>query len=111
MKKVIQWLTGSGKQELPNKQPFQPANHEEWIRHGQAAAELLANPLFHEAMTAVRNDLNAQLMTVRLDDVNVHTRLIMAMQVTRAVERHLVSIVETGQAAAGELNLRGMRID
>lgn len=97
--------------ELFDRAPAEPKNHEEWIRHGQAAQELLNNALFQESLTAVRADLNAQLMAVSLHDVQAHTRLVIAMQVTRAVERHLVSIVETGIAAAGEIDLRGSRID
>lgn len=96
---------------IPYRKPAEPKTHEEWMRHGQAAAELLSNPLFHESLTAVRNDLNAQLMAVSLHDVEAHTRLVIAMQVTRAVERHLISIVETGRAAVAELDLSGSRID
>lgn len=91
--------------ELAQKSP------EEWVRRGQAAQELLRNPLLLEAFQAVRSDLNAQLMAVNLADVVAHTRLVTAMQVTRAVERHLLDIIETGAAAVEQINLRGQRID
>lgn len=104
------WTT-KDRPELIDRKPAEPKDHKEWMRHGQAAAELLNNALFQESLTAVRNDLNAQLMAVSLHDVEAHTRLVIAMQVTRAVERHLISIVETGRAAVAELDLSGSRID
>lgn len=97
--------------DIVTRKPTQPTNSEEWVKHGQAAQELLNNPLFQDSLAAIRSDLNAQLMAVSLHDTEAHTRLVIAMQVTRAVERHLVSIIETGQAAAMEINLRGVRID
>jgi hypothetical protein len=62
-------------------------------------------------LQAVREDLNAQLMTVNLADTVAHTRLVTAMQVTRAVEKHLLDIIDSGAAAVEEISLRGKRID
>lgn len=81
------------------------------MRKGMAAQELLRNPLLRDALQAVREDLNAQLMTCNLADTVAHTRLVTAMQVTRAVEKHLLSIIESGAGAVEQINLRGKRID
>jgi hypothetical protein len=71
----------------------------------------LANPLLRESLQAVRDDLNAQLLRVNLSDSGAHTRLVTAMQVTRAVERHLLDIIDSGAAAVEAINLHGRRID
>jgi hypothetical protein len=55
--------------------------------------------------------LNAQLLRVNLSDSGAHTRLVTAMQVTRAVERHLLDIIDSGAAAVEAINLHGRRID
>ena len=81
------------------------------MRRGMLAKELLANPLLREAWQAVRTDLNTQLMEVSLADVSSHTRLVTALQITRAVERHWTNLVELGDAAVERINLRGKRID
>lgn len=75
------------------------------------AQQLLANPLLREALNAIRQDLNAQLMSVNLTDVPAHTRLVTAMQVTRAVERHLLYLIDQGAAAVEQIKLGGTRID
>lgn len=81
------------------------------MRRGQAAAELLNNPLFNEALTALETDLISQLRSVSLADVNAHTRLAMAFQVTGAMTRHLKHLIHDGEAAVGAIQLRGKRID
>lgn len=81
------------------------------MRRGQAARELLNNPLLREALDAVRADLNSQIATVSLTDIPAHTRLVTAVQVTRAVERHLVGLIELGEAMAEQISLQGKRID
>lgn len=62
-------------------------------------------------MTSIERDLLHQMHAVKLDDVNGHTRLILALQTNRAVSRALWHRIQDGHAAAGELNLRGRRID
>jgi hypothetical protein len=51
------------------------------------------------------------MVTVSLSDVPSHTRLVLALQTARAVERKLVSVVEHGAAAVEQLSLKGQRID
>lgn len=84
---------------------------EDMVRRGQQAQELLKNPLLREVVTALYEDLNTQMKAVSLLDVNSHTRLVMALQITHKIERQLVSIVENGAAAVEALALQGKRID
>lgn len=72
---------------------------------------MLANPLLTEALDALRDDLNTQLMTVRLDDVEGQKRLVMALQMSGAVDKYLRTLIREGESAVGSLELRGRRID
>lgn len=56
-------------------------------------------------------DLLNQLRNVKLDDKDGHTRLVMALQISNAVRKHLVLLIQDGDLAAHELSLRGKRID
>lgn len=77
----------------------------------QAAQELLGNSLLREAIGSIEVTLLKQMHQVKLDDVAGHTRLILALQVSQAVSRHLWLVMQDGQAALQEINLRGRRID
>jgi hypothetical protein len=48
---------------------------------------------------------------VKLDDRDGHMRLVMALQMTKAVERQLWLLVQDGHEAVQQINLRGKRID
>lgn len=73
------------------------------------AQQLLENPLLQEAFGAVEADLLKQMRSVRLDDKEGHTRLVMALQMSHAINRHLWLLIHDGQAA--QFNIRGSRID
>jgi hypothetical protein len=60
---------------------------------------------------SIEADLLAQMFAVKLNDVESHTRLILALQTNRAISRHLWNRIQDGMAASGEINLRGRRID
>lgn len=77
----------------------------------QAAQELLSNSLLRESISAVEAALLKQMHQVKLDDVAGHTRLIVALQVSQAVNRHLWHVMQDGAAAQQEISLRGRRID
>jgi hypothetical protein len=64
-----------------------------------------------EALGALEADLISQLRAVSLADVQTHTRLAMAFQVTTAVTRHFAHLIHDGEVAAGSIQLRGSRID
>jgi hypothetical protein len=76
-----------------------------------AAQQLLSNDLFIESLQAVENDILSQLRAVRLDDERAHSRLVMALQVTHAVQHQIWLAVQDGYSAINDLNLRGRRID
>ena len=81
------------------------------MRRAQAASELIQNPLLHESISSVEATLLKQMHQVKLDDVAGHTRLIIALQVSQAVNRHLWSVMQDGEVARQEISLRGRRID
>jgi hypothetical protein len=51
------------------------------------------------------------MKSVRLDDKEGHTRLILALQMSSAVTRHLWHVMQDGSQARTQLQLRGSRID
>lgn len=78
---------------------------------GVAAEQLLSNELFVESLANVEKDILDQLRCVRLDDEQAHSRLVMALQVTHAVQKQIWMMVQDGFQAVEQLNLRGRRID
>lgn len=48
---------------------------------------------------------------VKLDDKEGHTRLVLALQTSRAVGKFLWLAIQDGGNAVQEINLRGRRID
>lgn len=81
------------------------------MKRAQAAQELIHNPLLRESISAIESTLLKQMHQVKLDDVNGHTRLILALQVSQAVNRHLLGLIQDGEVARQEIQLRGRRID
>lgn len=59
----------------------------------------------------MESDLIQQMRQVKLDDKEGHTRLVMALQISNAVKRHLWLMIQDGAAAVQEIQLRGKRID
>ncbi len=62
-------------------------------------------------MGALEADLVAQMKAVRLDDEKSHTRLVLALQISSAVTRHLWNAVQDGVEAQERIQLRGKRLD
>jgi hypothetical protein len=60
---------------------------------------------------ALEADLVSQMKSVRLDDPEAHTRLVLALQMSSAVTRHLWRTVQDGATAREQIQLRGSRID
>ena len=75
------------------------------------AQQLLENPLLQEATGALEADLLQQMYVVDLADNDAHTRLILALQTSKALTRHLWRTVQDGAQASEQINLRGSRID
>lgn len=62
-------------------------------------------------MAALEADIVQQLYAVKLNSPDDHSRLVTALQVSRAVGRHLWHLIQDGAAVEADLNLRGKRID
>ena len=77
----------------------------------QKAQELLSNDLLQHAVEAETQSIVEQMRRVSLADSEAHTRLVMALQISGAVNRHLWALIQDGHEAAGDLDVRGSRID
>lgn len=52
-----------------------------------------------------------QMRQVNLSDRDSHTRLVLALQVSQAISKHLWQLIQTGKEAEQSIKLRGSRID
>lgn len=66
---------------------------------GQQARQLLSNEVFKQAWEAAESSLIAQMQEVKMRDTDMHTRLILALQILSSVRRHIEVTMETGQLA------------
>lgn len=66
---------------------------------GEKARQLLTNPVFKAAWDSAENSIIAQMAEVKMRDVDMHTRLILALQILNNVRRHIEVTMETGQLA------------
>lgn len=71
---------------------------EEVIR-GHAAQDLINNPLFKDAVSAIRDGIVAKIADSAMGDEKTHNRLAIALQLINQVERQLVSHIQTGKMA------------
>ena len=67
---------------------------------GHAAQDLLDNPLFKDAVKAVRDGIVDALSTAAMGDEKAHNRLAIALQIVNQIEKQLISHVQTGRMAA-----------
>ncbi len=70
--------------------------NDEIVRGGEAA-RLLDSTIFQEAAQSVRDGLMAQMAKVPMKDSEMHTRLILSLQLWDALEKHLKGIATTGK--------------
>ena len=83
----------------------------EQIRQAQRAEELLRDPLLADSLLAIDSDLIQQMREAKLDNPEVHTRLITALQISAAMRKHLWRLLQEGHAAQQRIEMRGRRID
>lgn len=81
------------------------------MRRATEAQQLLSNPLLQGAFVAAESAYIQQMRQVDLKDTEMHTRLVLALQISNAVARHLWLLIQEGEVAADQLNFRGRRID
>lgn len=72
---------------------------EEVIR-GHQAEDLLNNPLFKDAINAVRDGIVSNLANSPLGDEKTHNRLAIALQIVNQIEKQLKDHVATGKMAS-----------
>lgn len=75
-------------------------NEKEEVIRGHAAQDLLDNPLFKDAITAVRDGIVQSIANSPLGDVETHNRLAIALQIANQIEKQLITHVQTGKMAA-----------
>lgn len=75
------------------------------------AQELLDNEVLRSAFYALHADLMRQVDQVKLDDTEGQKRLILALQMTKALEKQLWLLIQDGHEAVQQIQLRGKRID
>ncbi len=71
---------------------------EEVIR-GHAAQDLINNPLFKDAVSAIRDGIVAKIADSAMGDEKTHNRLAIALQLINQIERQLISHIQTGKMA------------
>lgn len=79
-------------------------NEKEEIIRGHAAEQLVNDPLFKGAVSAVRDGIVAKIADSPMGDEKTHNRLAIALQVINQIERQLVSHIQTGKMAAIQVN-------
>ena len=81
------------------------------MQRAREAEALLHNPVLNDAIKSIESGLLAQMRAVKLDDVQAHTRLILAYQLNREVQQTLWSQIQDGHAAGEVVQMRGKRLD
>ena len=66
---------------------------------GEKARQLLDNSVFKDSWKAAEDSIVAQMQEVKMRDTDMHTRLILALQVLSSVRRHIETTMQTGQMA------------
>lgn len=72
---------------------------EEVIR-GHQAQDLIDNPLFKDAVKAVRDGIVDVIATSAMSDEKAHNRLAIALQIVNQIEKQLITHIQTGRMAS-----------
>ena len=75
-------------------------NEKEEVIRGHAAQDLIDNPLFKDAVKAVREGIVSAIANSAMGDEQTHNRLAIALQLVNQVEKQLVTHIQTGRLAA-----------
>lgn len=78
--------------------PVEQILHEEVIA-GQAARQLLENPLLQEAFRSVEEVITSQIKRSGLNETALHSHLAIALQMLDAIQQAIVQYAETGSMA------------
>ena len=112
--KLLRWsstpeLTSPRLESGPKSPPTETLSAHQLKQRAATAQQLLENPVLIEAVAAEEARILNQMRQCGLRDQEMHTRLIMALQMSSAVTRNLWQFIQAGNAAP--LNIRGSRID
>lgn len=77
--------------------------HKEASRGARAQA-LIENELLSEALTKLEDEYSAALFTTKPHDQIAREKLYLAVNVTRKVRDHLISVINNGKLAQKQLN-------
>lgn len=78
----------------------EPASEKQQIIRGHAAEDLLANPLYKEAIASVREGIIHGIESSAMGDEQSHNRFAIALQLLNSIEKQLRDHVETGKMAS-----------
>lgn len=76
---------------------------EQEVIDGNEAKRVLDSSAFKQAWIAAEFSILSQMADVKMRDTEMHTRLILALQVLNGVRRHIETVLETGQMADVQL--------
>ena len=82
---------------------------EEIIRAGEARG-VLDSAIFNEAKTKILDGIYSQMAKVPLTESEMHTRLIITLQIWNHLESYLKNIQETGRIADFQLQQQKKRL-
>jgi len=66
---------------------------------GDKARLVLDSPIFKQAWKDAEDSIVSQMVEARMRDTEIHTRLVVALQILNHVRRHIEMTMETGQMA------------
>lgn len=72
---------------------------DEEIRRGGDAKRLLENPIFQDAIKAVREGVVGAMAKSGMGDEKAHNRLVIALQLLTQIEAQIKTVMQTGQMA------------
>jgi hypothetical protein len=81
--------------------------HEEMLR-GEEADRLLANPLFKESISKVREGIVSSMEQSALGDEHTHNRLVIALQLLSKIEKNIREVAETGKMVKIQIESKGL---
>ena len=81
------------------------------MRRAQHAQQLLSDPMLSDALWAIDSEIIDEIRKVKLDDSTGHSRLIIALQVSDGIRRHLYKVLHEGFEAQQRIEMRGRRLD
>ena len=77
---------------------------EKELQRGAEAEQLIANPIFKEAMDGVENDIDKALLNVATTDTDLCLDLIRQLQQLQLIKAKIINFIQTGKMARATVN-------